>query len=150
MKNAIKIVSIIYIPLIALEMLLFLILGIAFLGIASDPGAYGDLGLSAEEASIVFSTYGITLIVMTLVLIPGLVFDIILLKKSTSPLESSKSSWITMGVLGVVFGANIPGILSIIYGAIKKDANPNAEEVHFKDKEDDSPKPSDYGSSDRF
>lgn len=150
MKKAIKIVSTVFIPLIALEMLLFLILGISFLTIGSDPSGYGEIGLTPEEAAIVFTTYGTTLIVMIFFLIPGLVFDIILLKKASSPLESSKASWITMGVLALVFGANVPGILSIVYGAIKKDSNPNEQEVRFQDKNDDSLKPSDYDSSDRF
>lgn len=150
MKKAIKILSIVYIPLIAIEMLSFIILGITFLAMASDPNAYGNIGLSPAEASVLFSTYGIVFIVAILFLIPGLIFDIIILKKSTSPLESSKSSWITFGVLALIFGANIPGILAIVYGAIKKDQPSNVEEVRFEEKQDDSPKPSDYDSSDRF
>lgn len=148
MKNAIKILSIIYIPLIAIQILAYLIISISFFLAAANPNIYGNV--DAQSAAYVFTVYAIVFLFVTLCLVPGLILNIILLKKSSSNTDFSKSTWITYGVLALIFGAAIPGILAIIYGAIKEEPTLHSQEVHFQDKQDDFIKPSDYDSSDRF
>lgn len=148
MKNAIKILSIIYIPLIAIQILAYLITSISFFLAAANPNIYPNV--DAQSATYVFTVYAIVFLFVTLCLVPGLILNIILLKKSSSSTDFSKSTWITYGVLSLVFGSTVPGILSIIYGAIKEEPTLHSQEVHFQDKQDDFIKPSDYDSSDRF
>ena len=151
MKNAIKILSIIYIPLIAIQILAYLITSISFFLAAANPNIYPNV--DAQSATYVFTVYAIVFLFVTLCLVPGLILNIILLKKSSSSTDFSKSTWITYGVLALIFGAAIPGILAIIYGAIKaikEEPTLHSQEVHFQDKQDDFIKPSDYDSSDRF
>ena len=148
MKNAIKILSIVFIPLIAIQILAYLITSISFFMAAANPNIYPNV--DAQSAVYVFTVYAIVFLFVTLCLVPGLIFDIILLKKSSSNKDFSKSTWITYGVLALIFGAAIPGILAIIYGAIKEEPTLHSQEVHFQDKQDDFIKPSDYDSSDRF
>lgn len=150
MKNAIKILSIVFIPLIAIQILAYLICGISFFLAINDPNIYANMNLTPGQAAYIFTIYGTAFITVLVCLIPGLVFDIILLKKSSSNTDFSKSTWITYGVLALIFGAAIPGILAIIYGAIKEEPTIHSQEVHFQDKQDDFIKPSDYDSSDRF
>lgn len=150
MKNAIKILSIIFIPLIAIQMFAYLIIGVSFFLAINDPNIYANMNLTPGQAAYVFTVYGTAFITVLVCLIPGLVFDIILLKKSSSNTDFSKSTWITYGVLALIFGAAIPGILAIIYGAIKEEPTIHSQEAHFQDKQDDFIKPSDYDSSDRF
>ena len=148
MKNAIKILSIIYIPLIAIQILAYLIISISFFMAAANPNIYPNV--DAQSAVYVFTVYAIVFLFVTLCLVPGLILNIILLKKSSSNTDFSKSTWITYGVLSLVFGSTVPGILAIIYGAIKEEPTIHSQEVHFQDKQDDFIKPSDYDSSDRF
>ena len=151
MKNAIKILSIIYIPLIAIQILAYLITSISFFMAAANPNIYPNV--DAQSATYVFTVYAIVFLFVTLCLVPGLILNIILLKKSSSSTDFSKSTWITYGVLSLVFGSTVPGILAIIYGAIKaikEEPTLHSQEVHFQDKQDDFIKPSDYDSSDRF
>ena len=151
MKNAIKILSIIYIPLIAIQILAYLITSISFFMAAANPNVYPNV--DAQSATYVFTVYAIVFLFVTLCLVPGLILNIILLKKSSSSTDFSKSTWITYGVLSLVFGSTVPGILAIIYGAIKaikEEPTLHSQEVHFQDKQDDFIKPSDYDSSDRF
>ena len=151
MKNAIKILSIIYIPLIAIQILAYLITSISFFLAAANPNIYPNV--DAQSATYVFTVYAIVFLFVTLCLVPGLILNIILLKKSSSSTDFSKSTWITYGVLSLVFGSTVPGILAIIYGAIKaikEEPTLHSQEVHFQDKQDDFIKPSDYDSSDRF
>ena len=151
MKNAIKILSIIYIPLIAIQILAYLITSISFFLAAANPNIYPNV--DAQSATYVFTVYAIVFLFVTLGLVPGLILNIILLKKSSSSTDFSKSTWITYGVLSLVFGSTVPGILAIIYGAIKaikEEPTLHSQEAHFQDKQDDFIKPSDYDSSDRF
>lgn len=150
MKNAIKILSIVFIPLIAIQILAYLICGISFFLAINDPNIYTNMNITPGQAAYIFTVYGTAFITVLVCLIPGLIFDIILLKKSSSNKDFSKSTWITYGVLALIFGAAIPGILAIIYGAIKEEPTLHSQEVHFQDKQDDFIKPSDYDSSDRF
>lgn len=148
MKNAIKILSIIYIPLIAIQILAYLITSISFFLAAANPNIYGNV--DAQSAAYVFTVYAIVFLFVALCLVPGLILNIVLLKKSSSNTDFSKSTWITYGVLSLVFGSTVPGILAIIYGVIKEEPTLHSQEVHFQDKQDDFIKPSDYDSSDRF
>ena len=150
MKNAIKILSIVFIPLIAIQILAYLICGISFFLAINDPNIYTNMNITPGQAAYIFTIYGTAFITVLVCLIPGLIFDIILLKKSSSNKDFSKSTWISYGVLSLVFGSTVPGILAIIYGAIKEEPMLHSQEVHFQDKQDDFIKPSDYDSSDRF
>lgn len=150
MKNAIKILSIVFIPLIAIQILAYLICGISFFLAINDPNIYANMNITPGQAAYIFTIYGTAFITVLVCLIPGLILNIILLKKSSSNTDFSKSTWITYGVLSLVFGSTVPGILAIIYGAIKEEPTLHSQEVHFQDKQDDFIKPSDYDSSDRF
>lgn len=46
MKNAIKILSIIYIPLIAIQMFAYLIIGVSFFLAINDPNIYTNMNLT--------------------------------------------------------------------------------------------------------
>ena len=80
MKNAIKILSIIYIPLIAIQILAYLITSISFFLAAANPNIYPNV--DAQSATYVFTVYAIVFLFVTLGLVPGLILNIILLKKS--------------------------------------------------------------------
>ncbi len=150
MKNAIKILSIIYIPLLAISMLLYLVMGILFLSCANNPDIFLNMDIAPDQASFIFNLYGIFFIVMFVYLIPGLILDIVLLSKSSSTMDYSKTTWIALGVSTLIFGSSIPGIISIIYGAMKDEPKNHSQEVRFNEKQDDYIDPSDYDSSDRF
>lgn len=94
MKNAIKILSIIYIPLIAIQILAYLITSISFFMAAANPNIYPNV--DAQSAAYVFTVYAIVFLFVTLCLVPGLILNIILLKKSSSNTDFSKSTGLPM------------------------------------------------------
>lgn len=120
MKNAIKILSIIYIPLIAIQILAYLICGISFFLAINDPNIYTNMNITPGQAAYIFTIYGTAFITVLVCLIPGLILNIILLKKSSSSTDFSKSIWITYGVLSLVLAPPSQAFLLSSMAQLKK------------------------------
>lgn len=165
MKKAVKIVGIVYIPLLILSFFGLLIYGIMCLASATDAGllnqvvvelqkTYGDM-ITAEYVQGILVMVSRIFFIGSVAIIAGLVFDIILVVRSSKEDgKYSNSSWIVFGVLEIIFGAWVEGVLAIIYGATYKDKptpEPTIQEVHYEEeKTDDKPNPSDYDAPDHL
>lgn len=168
MKKAIRITSIVYIPLLCLAALIFFIYGIIFVVASGNEEILQELTnslvtgngshLSTQEMQSLVIGYATYFFVMLGFAIVGLVFDIIILnkiKKEEAGLENySKANWITFGILAFIFSVGAPGVLSIVWGAVKKEGSGDkqvAQEVHFEEKDEQAkPKASDYDAPDHL
>lgn len=160
MKKAIKISSIIYIPVLAFMLFLGFIFGLMLIGFANNPELISqlasDYAYTEAQISAVLTTYGATLIVYACSHIPGLVIDIIILthiNKESAGQPYSKAHWIVLGALGYFFGAVVPGVLSFVWAFVRKNSdfpNSNVQEVHFEEKKEETPKASDYDAPDHL
>ena len=139
MIKAIKITAIIYNIVLIFAILLFIGFGIGFIALSSNDKMITD---TAEKffkdqaiedaklaAKVFLITMGIIYIFASFLFVAGLIFNIVIKRMANKNFEgSSKGKIIAFGVLGIVFGANVPGVLTIIYGATHGNKS-NGEEV---------------------
>lgn len=132
LKKATKIVSFIYLFILPTAMLITLVLSLVLFGSAQDENfvqkfaqqySYEENGqvyqLTEQAAAATINLTAVYFLIFFLLLIPGLIFDIVIFRSaSRNDKTYSRGVWIRNGVLALVFGAEIPGILSIVYGAI--------------------------------
>ena len=132
LKKATKIVSFIYLFILPTAMLTTLVLSLVLFGSAQDENfvqkfaqqySYEENGqvyqLTEQAAAATINLTAVYFLIFFLLLIPGLIFDIVIFRSaSRNDKTYSRGVWIRNGVLALVFGAEIPGILSIVYGAI--------------------------------
>ncbi len=136
MKKAVRISAIVYIPLLIIAILGFITACFVCFAVAANAEAVAkestDPQMTADAIRASFSATGTVCLITAIMFVPGLVFDIVLLKKASNPNNvDSKGTWIAFGVLSILFGASVTGILSIITGAtLKQDTN----EVNFQPK----------------
>ncbi len=162
MKKALRIVSIVYIPLLIISILLGIGFGAFMIYAAGDPNvqsqimdslqqANGSTTITTQELVALLTTYGVFLIVFSVLTIVALVADILLLlhiKKEDA--SYSKSSWIALGVVAFLFGAVASGVLGIVYGALLKNS-PNGTTPEEKSLESEKQaNPSDYDAPDHL
>lgn len=140
MIKAIKITTTIYNILLIIAILAFIGFGIGFIALSSNDKMITDIAKKIFEdqaledaknaAKVFLIIMGIIYIVASLLFVAGLIFNIIIKRMANKNFEGSrKGKIIAFGVLGFVFGANVPGVLTIIYGAINGGKSSNSEEV---------------------
>ncbi len=139
MKKAIKVLSIIDLVLSIGLILTTFILFFTFIAAANSSEVLRELvsqnNITEEAAKALMVGYAVTFMFLTIWQIPGLVFDIILLRHSSSDKTYSQANWIVFGVLSFVFTDTVVGILAIIYGAMQDNKkNDNVQEVNFEEK----------------
>ena len=73
---------------------------------------------------------GVGMLLGALAFVAGLVFNnLIRMEVKHEFKEERKGRNIAYGVLAIVFGANVPGILNIIYNATSKEAQKDSETI---------------------
>ncbi|MCR5348440.1 MAG: hypothetical protein K6E59_02380 [Bacilli bacterium] len=106
MKKAILISGIVTIAIYSILVLVFSIVGIiniATKGMAeADPGA-----IQAEELAVVATVF----LILAGYFLLGIIFSGIMIGKRNS--DMGKGPGIVLGILGIVFGATVPGIIFI-------------------------------------
>ena len=112
MKTALKIVSIVYIPLLVLSVLTSVV--VLSLSSASIDYALQQGSITAQDAEMVRAALMMAIIVVVVLLIPALVLDIVIMVRNNHDRLESLGGNITLGVFAIIFGAAPTGILWIV------------------------------------
>lgn len=118
MQKALKITSIVFGVLLVISAVTCLIMGIVFAAGAdslASVAAQGDNEAYIALASLYVSS-GVTLIFTGIWAVVGSVISFVLSKKANDSFPK-KGTLIGLGVAGIIFGAEVPGVIAIIYGA---------------------------------
>ena len=132
MRRAIQILTIVYNVLLVFAILSFAVGSILFfLGASSDKVINEIIEKKVFENDEVtkgfvqgfFIGMGVWMVFCALIFVVGIVFNnLIRIEVSHEFKEERKGRNIAYGVLAIVFGANAPGVLNIIYNAVSKEA----------------------------
>lgn len=118
MQKALKITSIVFGILLAISSITCLIMGIVFI-VGADPlanaAAQGDRDVYIALVAT-YASAGTSLIFSGIWTVVGCVISFVLSKKANDSFPK-KSTLIALGVVGIIFGAEVPGVLAIIHGA---------------------------------
>lgn len=118
MQKALKITSIVFGVLLVISAVTCLIMGIVFAAGAdslASVAAQGDNEAYIALASLYVGS-GVSLIFTGIWAIVGSVISFVLSKKANDSFPK-KGTLIGLGVAGIIFGAEVPGVIAIIYGA---------------------------------
>ncbi len=118
MQKALKITSIVFGVLLVISAVTCLIMGIVFAAGAdslASVAAQGDNEAYIALASLYVGS-GVSLIFTGIWAIVGSVISFVLSKKANDSFPK-KGTLIGLGVVGIIFGAEVPGVIAIIYGA---------------------------------
>ncbi len=118
MQKALKITSIVFGVLLVISAVTCLIMGIVFAAGAdslASVAAQGDNEAYKALASLYVSS-GAILIFTGIWAVVGSVISFVLSKKANDSFPK-KGTLIGLGVAGIIFGAEVPGVIAIIYGA---------------------------------
>ena len=124
--------------LFIISILTFIGLGIAFAAFTTQDKEVAEIAEKyfkdstdpIAAAKVLLVAMAVMFFIFAGVYIVGMIFNNILRKGANNEFANmSKGKIIAFGVLGFVFGANVPGVLTIIYGAINGGKSSNSEEV---------------------
>ena len=118
MQKALKITSIVFGVLLVISAVTCLIMGIVFAAGAdslASVAAQGDNEAYIALASLYVGS-GVSLIFTGIWAVVGSVISFVLSKKANDSFPK-KGTLIGLGVVGIIFGAEVPGVIAIIYGA---------------------------------
>lgn len=118
MQKALKITSIVFGVLLVISAVTCLIMGIVFAAGAdslASVAAQGDNEAYIALASL-YRGSGVSLIFTGIWAVVGSVISFVLSKKANDSFPK-KGTLIGLGVAGIIFGAEVPGVIAIIYGA---------------------------------
>ena len=119
MQKALKITSIVFGVLLVISAVTCLIMGIVFAAGADSLASVAAQGDNDEAYIALASLYvssGWTLIFTGIWAVVGSVISFVLSKKANDSFPK-KGTLIGLGVAGIIFGAEVPGVIAIIYGA---------------------------------
>ena len=138
MIKAIKITTLIYNILFIISILACIGLGILFAAFTTQDKQVAEIAEKyfkdstdpIDAAKVFLVAMAVMFFIFAAIYIVGMIFNIILRNGANNEFANmSKGKIIAFGVLGFVFGANVPGVLTIIYGAINGGKSSNSEEV---------------------
>ena len=137
MRRAVQIVTLIYNILMPISIVLFGILAALFFFASTqdkiiqeliEKSVFKEDAITPEKVKTFLIVYGVVLIIAAACFVVGLIFNILIRKEASQEFKKDrKGRNIAYGVLAIVFGANVPGILNIIYNATAKEASKENE-----------------------
>lgn len=123
MKKALKITSLVFGIIEAVAAFVLLLIGIVFLaGAQGFAQAAADAASSADAEAVYVATLaaftgtGTICLVFGILYVVGTILCFVLLGASKKPV-ASRGTLIALGVVSVIFGATVPGVVAIVYGA---------------------------------
>lgn len=119
MQKALKITGIIFGILLAISTLITLIVGCTALAAADQVAREmmkTDTTLTYETAKAAASASGIVCVVISVYTLLGTIFSFVLAAKGKDE-TPKKGSLIALGVLGILTGAEVPGVIAIVHAA---------------------------------
>lgn len=135
MRRAIQILTVVYNVLMIFAVLSFAVTAILFFyGAGNDKvineiiekDIFKDEGVTKAFVQGFCIGMGVGMVFAAILFVVGLVFNnLIRVEVSHEFKEERKGRNIAYGVLAIIFGANVPGILNIIYNAVSKEKPQN-------------------------
>lgn len=119
MKKALKITGIVFGILLVFSALSLFISGFVFVGTADAVAKQmveNDPKMAYEAARGVCVGMGTAFIISAIIVTLGAVFSFVLAAKSKADFPK-KGTFIALGVLAILTGAEVPGVIAIIHGA---------------------------------
>lgn len=117
MQKALKITGIIFGVLLAIAAVIFFIVAAVINGVSADTvKELVSQGYKEADAKAAVTTLITIYIVLGVICVPGAVVSFLLaaFSKRESP---KKVEMIILGIVAILFGAEVPGVLAIIHGA---------------------------------
>ena len=127
MKTALKIVSIVYIPLLVLSVLISVV--VLSLSSVSIDYALQQGSITPQDAEIARAAIMMAIIMVVVLFIPALVFDIVIMVRNNHDRVESLGGNITLGVFAIIFGAAPTGILWIVRSAVAQQQKNQAKQI---------------------
>ena len=131
MKKAVRIVSIVMIPVLVITFLSLLITSAIILNI--DPSHIDGSPrepIAVEEARLVLTMAATILLTTAVSFIPGIVLDIVILNRNEKDLDVPENGHsIGLSVPAIIFGAIPTGILYIIRNNVARNAAKNDKQI---------------------
>ena len=139
MRRAIQILTVVYNVILIFAILSFAVTSVIFF-IAStndkiinemiEKDVFKDPEVTEAFVKGFCIGMGVGMLLGALAFVAGLVFNnLIRMEVKHEFKEERKGKNIAYGVLAIVFGANVPGILNIIYNATSKEAQKDSETI---------------------
>lgn len=119
MKKALKITGIIFGILLVFSALSLFITGFVFIGSADAVAKQmveTDPNIAYEAARAMCASLGAGFIISAIVVTVGAVFSFVLAGMSKTDFPK-KGTFIALGVLAILTGAEVPGVIAIVHGA---------------------------------